>query len=134
METEDKTYRRSVIDIVELVDVRGVIEGVTFVDCTIRGPAVLLADRVEIVDTNLGADTDAVFWEIPRERKVVAGAISVKQCKFDRCLFVNIGIAGPEPYIRQIKEASPDEEIPVLGGARIASSIHDVTPPEAPSS
>ena len=96
MRPEDKAYRGRVVRLTELAGDDGILEGFTFDDCTIRGPAVVVPQgTTTFAHSNLGGDLDAILWEIPPERPRVTGAILAVDCTFEGCTFVNVGFAGP---------------------------------------
>jgi len=79
-----------------LADKHAAIQNLDFVDCEIRGPAVLILIR-DIRVHGCGFDTpdpDAMLWEIPESRPVVIGAIAVTGCTFVGCRFRHVGFGG----------------------------------------
>lgn len=109
MQPADKRYEDRVVRISEMVAVDGVLDGFTFVGCQVNGPAVLiLIGNSTITHCNLGGPTmDAVLWEIPPARTVVAGAIAVQSCHFEGCSFQNIGFAGQADAIALFRGSAP---------------------------
>jgi hypothetical protein len=94
----------------------GVLDAVTFTGCDIKGPAVVVLQGCTLSNCNLGGPSaDAVLWEIPVTRTVVVGAILASKCIFERCTFMNVGIAGPSELIRQIRDNLPDVKHPGAG-------------------
>lgn len=95
-QTGNREFRDDVIRVSELT-VRGPrIEGYTFINCRILGPAVLaLVDNVTVVHCEFEADINSIFWEIdPEARPTVYGAVGVTNTTFSSCSFEAIGLAG----------------------------------------
>ncbi|SRR6266567_4044796 len=95
--------------LVDLIDADPpMLDRVTFVNCVLKGPAVLMMQGCTLTDTNLGGPTpDAVLWELPWGRSVVVGAILAKRCIFRKCEFRGVGLAGPPDFIAQIRGVVP---------------------------
>lgn len=105
--TGDGQIRDDVVRIAELTVNTSTIEGYTFSNCRIIGPAILvLLDRVTITSAGFDAPgLDAVFWEVPHDRGPVVGVIGVVNCTFSNCRFELIGIAGPPEMRAQLEAA-----------------------------
>jgi hypothetical protein len=81
-----------------------ILEGLTFQNCKLIGPAILVPlGNTTLAYCNLGPDIDAVFWEILPGRHHVVGAIGLLNCTLSACTLVEIGLAGP-PELRQALE------------------------------
>ena len=94
--------------IVDLVSDDDIITGRTFEDCTIYGPAVLtLLNDVTMDSNTFEGSRDALFWELPEERERVIGAIGLRDCRFRRCVFRRIGIAGKRGLIELFTRTMP---------------------------
>jgi hypothetical protein len=105
VETDSKIYRKQIVDIADLLNgTYDVLDGLTFIDCDIKGPAVLLLQDVTINHGNFAEDMNAILWDISPSRPVVAGAVLVRNCTFERCLFVNVGFAGPPEFIEAMRQ------------------------------
>ncbi len=102
----DKFYEGRVIRPWEYIDEDGKMEGFTFEDCTIRGPAIFVLQECTVSNSTLRGDADAILWEIPLEKKVVIGPILATRCTFEKCIFENIGFAGPPAFIEEIRKGS----------------------------
>lgn len=95
-QTGNREFRDEVIRIAELTVREPHIDGYTFVNCRILGPAVLavVAD-VALVHCTFEADLNSIFWEIdPEARPTIFGAVGVTRTTFSACTFEAIGIAG----------------------------------------
>lgn len=105
MANDDKTLRNRVVKIMDLVSKEGGLEGYTFLNCQINGPAVLaFLDAVRFQHNSFDTpDWDAVLWEVLPSRPRVIGAIGVTNCNFDGCRLTHIGIAGPPELLRQFR-------------------------------
>lgn len=96
-------YEARVVRICEVVNDEGVIDDFEFIGCEIRGPAVLFLDGSTLNNNSLPGPADALLWEIPHDRRIVYGAVHVKNTRFERCNFTNVGLAGPPEFIRTIR-------------------------------
>ena len=101
----DRTFRDEVVRIAELTVNTSMLEDLEFSNCRIIGPAVLvLLEGVTLTGCTWDAPgLDALFWEVPRTRRLVMGAVGVNRCQFSNCTFELIGVAGP-PELRTALE------------------------------
>jgi hypothetical protein len=105
---EAKQLSDRVVHLSQLAGEKGLLDGITFIGCDIKGPAVLVLQACTLSNCNLGGPSpDAVLWEVPATRSVIVGAILAARCVFEKCTFMNIGIAGPPELIRQIRDSMP---------------------------
>jgi hypothetical protein len=81
----------------------GKIEGRTFEDCEIYGPAVLVLSGVGQM-YKCGFDHPAAF--ITANQEHVVGPILVKDCSFKQCRFHGVGFIGPEETIKKFKSGT----------------------------
>ena len=96
-------YRDTEVRLTDLVGPDGRLQGVSFVDCKILGPAVVILDQSTLSGCQLGGPSvDAVLWPIEAERNVVVGAVYIRECSFKGCNFYNVGIAGPRDFIQSL--------------------------------
>ncbi len=105
MQPGDNVYRDAVIRIAELAGEQGVLEGFVFEGCDIKGPVVLVPQDSTFANSSLVGDPDALLWEIPPDRPEVIGAILVRNCTFEGCTFINVGLAGPPEFVEQVRES-----------------------------
>jgi hypothetical protein len=101
--TTDKTYESKVVRLTELAGDEAVLRDFVFIDCDVRGPAVILLRGSTLANSMLGGPADSVLWEIPAERMQVVGAILVENCTFEQCRFSGVGFAGPPDAIAQMR-------------------------------
>jgi hypothetical protein len=84
-----------------------VIEGRTFSDCYIEGPAVMLVlDGNQFEGTNFGptgGDMRAMLFR-PLSGKSAIGAIPVRNCVFRNCQFHTLGITGSDDLLQMLTE------------------------------
>ena len=82
-----------------------VIEGRTFTDCRIEGPAVMLAlEGVHFESTNFGptgGDVRNMLFR-PMTGRMAIGAIPVRNCTFRNCEFHTLGITGGEELLEML--------------------------------
>ena len=105
MQPGDNLYRDAVIRVAELAGDRGVLEGFVFEGCDLKGPAVLVPQGSNFANSNMIGDADALLWEIPPDRPEVIGAILARNCTFENCTFMNVGLAGTSEFIRQVRQS-----------------------------
>ena len=106
----DRNFRNTVVRIADLTLTTQVVEGYTFSNCRIIGPAVIVFRDSHIANcTWEGPGRDALFWEIPPSRRQVVGAVLCERCQFSGCIFEGIGIAGP-PEVRAVLEAGISQD------------------------
>ena len=96
-------YEREVVRIALVASDEGVVRDAVFEGCDIKGPAVIVPQGCTIEHSTFRGDADALFWEIPRERPRVLGAVLAERCTFTGCTFENVGFAGPPELIAAMK-------------------------------
>ena len=83
------------------------IEGRTFTDCYIEGPAVMLAlegNQFEGVNFGpTGGDLRNMLFR-PMSGRMAIGAIPVRNCTFRNCQFHTLGITGNEELLNMLVE------------------------------
>jgi hypothetical protein len=101
-----QAYRDSVVRITELATTTDVLDGLSFYNCSIVGPAVLvILDGTNLCDCGFEGDLDAISWELPASKERIIGGIGLRSCTFEGCKFGRIGIAGNETVISQLRSA-----------------------------
>lgn len=84
-----------------------VIEGRTFTDCFIEGPAVMLAlEGVHFEGVNFGptgGDMRNMLFR-PMSERMAIGAIPVRNCTFRNCQFHTLGVTGAEALLKMLVE------------------------------
>ena len=79
-----------------------VIEGRTFIDCEIHGPAVMVpVAGCDFSGCNLGsADGDMrnLILE-PNGASKITGCIPLRDCRFEGCRFISIGYTGSPDFL-----------------------------------
>ena len=104
----DKTYEGKVVRLCELAGDEGVIRGFVFIDCDVRGPAIIYPRNSTFVQVAFGGPADAMLWEISVDRTHVIGAILVDDCTFERCRFTSVGFTGNPDFIALMRsEVAP---------------------------
>jgi hypothetical protein len=92
-----------VIRISDEVDENGLIEGQTYEDAVIVGPAIVVPlDDVTLDSNTWVIDPNGLFIEFP-EGKSIQGAIGLRRVTIRRCELRNIAIAGTSDVIAQIR-------------------------------
>lgn len=105
--TGDRSFHNTVVRIADMTVRQPLIDGYTFVNCTLIGPAVLaFLHDVEMSHCTFEAEPNAIFWEIdPEQRPIVFGAVGVANTTFSSCTFQAIGLAGPAELREQLERA-----------------------------
>jgi hypothetical protein len=105
MDEAPEIYRDETIRLCELAGDKGYIQGLSFVNCEIRGPAVLAARQTIITDPHWQGKPDSILWEVSPERSAsgVIGPILALRCSFEGCTFVKVGYAGLKAEIENIR-------------------------------
>jgi len=100
---DQNQFEDELIWLAELVGTDGELRDVTFLNCRITGPAVIVPIDSVIQNSNLGAPLDHVLWRVPRDRAPFVGAIVAFNCTFDGCTFVNIAFAGSPKFLAGLR-------------------------------
>ena len=80
------------------------IEGKTFTDCVIEGPAVMAVMSGTTFDNcAMGATTDMrnLLYR-PLSTSKLAGVIGMGNCRFLRCRFVQVGFTGSDSLLEEL--------------------------------
>ncbi len=105
-------YSHETLRMPELADaVEGpdVIDGYTFVECELIGPAVLaLLGGVTIAHSTFEAHPDELFLELG-EPRMLYGVIGLLNCEFTRCKFARIGFVGSAETIEAFRQSVSPE-------------------------
>ncbi|HEY0926857.1 hypothetical protein [Brevundimonas sp.] len=81
------------------------IDGKTFTDCLIEGPAVLFAtDNVHFEGCNLGITDNGKNLLLQTVGEKVTGVVPFANTRFVRCRFVGIGFTGHPDFLSQIAD------------------------------
>jgi hypothetical protein len=81
------------------------VEGRTFINCRLDGPAVMAAVAgCEFDSTDFGYDSGDIRSMIIRSAAPgrMIGALPFKDCKFIGCMFFAVGFTGPDQFLDQI--------------------------------
>jgi len=104
--TGDREFRNQAIRIcAELTVNTPNLEGLTFQNCRIIGPAVLVPQNSSFLHCGWDGDLDAIFWELPPTRTYIVGGVGVTNCTFSACTFTMIGLAGTADLRRLMESA-----------------------------
>lgn len=96
-------FRDDVVPLAPLFVTNDVLHGVTFTNCTLVGPAVIvLLDGCEMNYTSLDAPGPDAFWEFPDDRAFLVGVLGFLECRFIKCQLQRIGIAAPKSRLPQL--------------------------------
>lgn len=95
----DRHYRNQVVRLTDLTVTQDVIEGVTFENCTLVGPAVILLMGTGTLDgCKWDGSPEAMLWPLEQRREII-GAIALVDCSLIQCRMQRIGLAyTPEQW------------------------------------
>ncbi|WP_374516781.1 hypothetical protein [Brevundimonas sp.] len=83
---------------------QAVIEGKTFTDCLIEGPAVMAVMNGTVFDScAMGSTSDMrnlLYRPVSREK--LAGVVGVSNCRFVRCRFAQVGFTGSDELLDEL--------------------------------
>lgn len=81
------------------------IEGKTFTDCRLEGPAVIIPVgqcHFEACDFGFSNGDMRNLLLTPMGPQTVTGAIGFKDCTFTRCVFMAVGYTGTPEFLREM--------------------------------
>ncbi|WP_292032333.1 MULTISPECIES: hypothetical protein [unclassified Brevundimonas] len=82
-----------------------VIDGKTFTECLIEGPAVMAVMTGTSFDTcNMGVAEDPRTLLLDPRGDMIAGAVGMSNCRFVRCRFVQVAFTGAREMLDQIEQ------------------------------
>lgn len=103
MHPGDKHYRNQLVRLTDLTVTSDVIQGVTFENCTLVGPAViLLMGNGVMSDSGFDGDAVGLLWPT-HDRDHVIGAIALVDCSVIGCRLQRIGLAYPPDQADKIE-------------------------------
>jgi len=80
------------------------IDGKTFTDCVIEGPAVVAVMSGSVFEScamGTTSDVRSLLYR-PVSQTKLAGVIGMSNCRFVRCRFVQVGFTGTDDLIEQL--------------------------------
>jgi hypothetical protein len=81
------------------------IDGKTFTDCVIEGPAVMAVMNGTVFEScamGLTSDMKHLLYR-PLSRDKLAGVIGMSNCRFVRCRFVQVGFTGSDQLLDELQ-------------------------------
>lgn len=98
-----RIYRDQTVRLSDLVALEDVIEGYTFENCEILGPAVVILLGNTLLDQcHWTGDPDAVIWPA-HGRTAVVGAIGLQDCVITGCQFYRVGVLVPDEQMAMVR-------------------------------
>jgi len=102
------TYEREQIWLPQLIAQtisagQGLIEGKTFIDCRLEGPAVMMpvgACEFDACDMGYSGGDVRNLMLAPVGAEKVIGAIAFRDCTFRRCKFFAVGFTGSPTFLK----------------------------------
>ena len=111
---ESQTYADRVVRLADLAIANFIIARKEFRNCLILGPAIVVPlGETSFVNCAFDSPPEVLFWEVPREKEMVVGAIGLQDCAFRECRFQAIGMAGPRELLDMLRSGLAE-----VGGAR----------------
>lgn len=81
------------------------IEGKTFTECLIEGPAVMAVMNGTSFDTcSMGVAEDPRTLLLEPRGEMIAGVVGMSNCRFVRCRFVQVGFTGAPDLLDGIEK------------------------------
>ncbi len=105
MPQDDKHYRDAVLRLSELAGDRALLDGFTFENCYLKGPAILFPRNCMFIGNQFDAPADSILWEIDPSREAVTGVIEASRCTFEGCNFTRVGLAGLPDAIHEFRQS-----------------------------
>ncbi|AYG94533.1 hypothetical protein D8I30_04555 [Brevundimonas naejangsanensis] len=81
------------------------IDGKTFTECLIEGPAVMaVMDGTTFDGCNMGMAEDPRTLLLDPRGEKIAGVIGMANCRFERCRFVQVGFTAAAESLDQLEQ------------------------------
>lgn len=82
-----------------------VIDGKTFTDCVIEGPAVIAVMNGTVFDgCNMGAAANARNLLLKPLGDKIVGAVGMSNCRFVRCRFAQVAFTGDDVLLAELEK------------------------------
>lgn len=94
MHPGDRTYRNHTLRLADLTVTDDIISAVTFENCTLVGPAVVIFLGGTLTGSAFEGDATGLLWPLG-DRDHVIGAVAFKDCTIVSCRFQRVGVAYP---------------------------------------
>ncbi|WP_372706869.1 hypothetical protein [Brevundimonas sp.] len=93
------------------------IDGKTFTDCVIEGPAVMAVMTGTTFDNcNMGTISDVKTLLYRPLGPKLAGVVGMSNCRFIRCRFVQVGFTGSDDLLNDLTAGiTPQSQMPPAG-------------------
>lgn len=101
-----RQYRNQVVKLPELAVVDDLLEDLTFENCQIIGPAVIIGlGDTEINSCTFEGPPEAFLWPISDDRVAAIGAIGLKNCRLYGCKLTRIGVVVKDADMEAARRA-----------------------------
>lgn len=97
-------FRNQTIRIADLTRTSDVINGTTFENCSLIGPAVIVLRDSYLKDCTYIGQADAMFWDVTG-RTAIMGAVAFRNCTMVACDLQRIGLADDAEGIAKMRAA-----------------------------
>jgi hypothetical protein len=90
------------------------VAGKFFEDCVLYGPGVIFlsqpAEKLNRLEyCSFGGDIESMRYDISPKIRMLIGLIAFENCRFLRCKFVGLGIAGPSEFFEHMARVVPQK-------------------------
>lgn len=101
MHPPDRTYWNQTVRLADLTVITDLVEDVTFENCIIEGPAVIvMLGGSRTINSGFDAPGwESFAWVVPDDRRDVVGAIGLVNCTIGGCTLRRIGLDIPESQV-----------------------------------
>jgi len=100
MHPADNHYRNQTVRIADLTVISDLIQGVTFENCHVVGPAVFAMDRCEFNNCSFMGDVANMLY--PVDRNWFIGVVGLIECRFFGCRLERVGFTGPQESLANL--------------------------------
>jgi hypothetical protein len=98
----DRTFQNRSVKVTEIETVgpdSALLQELIFEDCLIQGPVVIMPlGTPAFVECEF--ESPHIFWVVTTDRPYF-GVVGMRDCRFERCRFVSVGIAASQEVIDQ---------------------------------
>ena len=108
-EISSRHIKGKTLRLTELEMIGGLLVKMTFEDCHIDGPAIVVptgGTSFQGCHIAYSATLESILWPFPSSQ-VVVGAIGLVDCEFKRCWIDGIGFAGPPDALDNLRKQIP---------------------------
>lgn len=98
----DRTYRNQTLRLADLTVLTDTIQGMTFENCALIGPAVVVFQNCTVQSCAFQGSEDEILWPLAGRLSVV-GAVAFVGCTIVGCRFERIGVTGTDHDLQTMR-------------------------------